>query len=256
MKLPHFLFLVIIASAVFSCATNKNTRTYITDYQDTSKKDIVQYIEPKIQKADLLSIFVYSEATIEGIDELYNLPNLGGIATGGQAQGFLVDNNGYIEYPRLGFIRAEGLTKQELADTIKARFMEKQVLVGPTVMVRLLNFKIIVMGEVSRPGPISVPGERVNILEAIGLAGDITLYGKKDEVIVIRETDGVREFGKIDLSSRSLFESPYYQLRQNDIVLVNPNRNKARIEEQIFAQRLSLGLTVISSIALLYNIFR
>jgi polysaccharide export outer membrane protein len=130
------------------------------------------------------------------------------------------------------------------------------VLKDPTVIVRLLNFKIMMIGEVASPGPISVPGERVNILEAIGLAGDITIYGKKNEVVVIREVDGEVQYGEIDLSSKDLFQSPYFQLRQNDIVLVNAGKNKSRLNEQLFAQRISLGLSVISAIALLYNIFR
>lgn len=239
-----------------SCGTQKKSLQYIENYADTTKKYQVSYTEPLIQKNDLLSIFVYSEATIREIDELYNLPNLGGVSTGGSAQGFLVDNSGYIEYPRIGVIKAEGMTKRQLADTIRSRFIQLEVLTNPVVIVRLLNFKITLMGEVGNPGPITVPGERLNILEAIGLAGDITMYGKKNDVVVIRMEDGEVKYGQIDLTSKELFESPYFQLRQNDIVMVNPSKNKARLNEQLFAQRITLGLSIISSIALLYNIFR
>lgn len=256
MNFPRSLFLFISAIFLFACGANRSATTYLADYSDTSKKEIISYIEPRIQKSDVLSIFVYSESTTPESDAIYNLPNLGGVAAGGEAQGFLVDNEGYIDYPRLGRLKAEGLTKRELASVIEKLLDEKQVLVNPSVIIRLLNFKVMVMGEVARPGPVSVPGERINILEAIGLAGDITPYGKKDEVIIWREVDGVMDVGKIDLSSQSLFTSPYFQLRQGDIVMVNPNKNKVRLDEQVFAQRLSLALTVISSIALLYNIFR
>jgi polysaccharide export outer membrane protein len=112
------------------------------------------------------------------------------------------------------------------------------------------------LGEVARAGPISLPSEKVTILEAIGLAGDVTIYGKKDDIVVLREIDGAVEHGKIDLSSKSLFESPYYYLRQNDVVLVNPNKNKARLSDQVFNQRLGIAFSIINTIALLYNVFR
>jgi polysaccharide export outer membrane protein len=255
MKFLHIPVIILSAFLLFSCKTQKNAG-YIENYSDTTKPYYVNYKEPLIQKNDVLSVFVYSDAVDREIDEMYNLPNLGGVSTGGAAQGFIVNNEGYIDYPRLGFLKAEGLTKAQLADTIKARFVQLEVLKNPTVVVRLLNFKVIMLGEVGSPGPISVPGERLNILEAIGLAGDITVYGKKNDVVIVREVDGKIEYGKIDLSSKELFASPYYQLRQNDIVMVNPNKNKSRLNEQVFAQRISLGLSIISSIALLYNIFR
>ena len=256
MKSLPLLAISIFSIVLFSCKTQQKNLGYIENYSDTTKPYIVTYTEPVIQKNDVLSIFVYSDAVEKEYDEMYNLPNLGGIATGGAVQGFVVNSDGFIEYPRLGIIKAEGLTKAQLSDTIRNRFLRLDVLKNPTVVIRLLNFKVIVMGEVGNPGPITVPGERLNILEAVGLAGDITIYGKKNDVVIVREVNGQIEYGKIDLSSKDLFASPYYQLRQNDIVMVNANKNKARLQEQIFAQRISLGLSIISSIALLYNIFR
>jgi polysaccharide export outer membrane protein len=165
---------------------------------------------------------------------------------------------GNIEYPHIGLIRAEGLSRLELGDVIKRRLNEKDsVLTDPVVIVRFTNLKVAVLGEVKNPGVITMPGERVTILEALGLAGDISEYGKKDEVVVVRETNGKRDIGKIDLSSDSLFLSPYYQLTQNDIVLVEPSIRKAkRAEEALLLQRVSLGLSVLTAIALLYSIFR
>ena len=92
--------------------------------------------------------------------------------------------------------------------------------------------------------------------EAIGLAGDISIYGKKEDVVILRDVDGAVEHGKVDLSSKKLFESPYYFLRQNDVVLVNPNKNKARLSDQVFNQRLGIAFSIINTIALLYNVFR
>jgi polysaccharide biosynthesis/export protein len=245
MKIFRILFIFLIPAVLFSsCKTQQKAVSYIEDYSDSAKTDEVKYTEPLIQKNDILSILIYSDATDGGkTDSMYNY-----------AQGFLVDNNGNIQYPRFGTIKVEGITKQEVAETIRKK--AELVLTNPTVLVRLLNFRITMLGEVTRPGQISLPGERITILEAIGLAGDVSVYGKKDDVVVIRDVDGKIEYGKIDMSSRNLFKSPYYYLRQNDVVLVNPNKNKARLSDQVFNQRLSIAFSLINTIALLYTIFQ
>lgn len=254
MKILSSLFLSIIAAAIFfsSCKTQK-AHGYLEDFTDTSGKAQVKYPEPLIQKDDVLSIIVYSDATDQGAtDAMYNLANTG-IGTAA-TQGFLVDQEGFIQYPRIGKIKAEGLTKPQLSDEIKKKLTGP--LSNPSVIIRLINFKITMLGEVARPGPITLPSEKVTILEAIGLAGDINIYGKKDDVVVLREVDGAVEHGKIDLSSKTVFESPYYFLRQNDVVLVNPDKNKARLSDQVFNQRLGIAFSIINTIALLYNVFR
>src|SRR5205085_913368 len=144
-----------------------------------------------------------------------------------------------------------------LEDVIKRRINEKDsVLTDPSVIIRFLNFKVSVLGEVKSPGVMTIPAERITILEAIGLAGDINEFGLKDQVKVVREANGKREIGIIDLSSDSLFVSPYYNLMQNDVVMVAPTKKKAKQAEQnLVLQRVSLGLSIITAIALLYNIF-
>jgi len=245
MKIFRLLFFFIIPAILFySCKTPQKAITYIEDYSDSIKTDEVKYTEPLIQKNDILSIQIYSDATDGGkTDSMYNY-----------AQSFLVNNEGNIQYPRFGMIKAEGLTKPQLSEIIRGK--AELVLTNPTVIIRLLNFRITMLGEVAKPGPISLPGERINILEAIGLAGDVSIYGKKDDIVVIRDVDGKIEYGKMDLSSRSLFKSPFYFLRQNDVVLVNPNKNKARLNDQVFNQRLSIAFSIVNTIALLYNVFR
>jgi polysaccharide export outer membrane protein len=245
MKIFRLLFFFLIPAVLFfSCKTQQKVANYIEDYSDTTKTDEVKYTEPLIQKNDILSILIYSDATDWGkTDSMYNY-----------SQGFLVDNDGNIQYPRFGTIKAEGITKQEVAEIIRKK--AELELTNPTVIVRLSNFRITMLGEVARPGQISLPGERITILEAIGLAGDISVYGKKDDVVVIRDVNGKIEYGKVDMSSRNLFKSPYYYLRQNDVVLVNPNKNKARLSDQVFNQRLSIAFGLINTIALLYTIFQ
>jgi len=253
MKILSILVLPIIAiSSLTSCRTQK-AFGYLEDFTDTSGKIQVNYPEPLIQKGDVLSIVVYSEAIDAGqTDRLYNLANAG---TGSSTtQGFLVDNDGNVQYPRVGKIKADGVTKPQLAEEIRKKLEVE--LKNPSVIIRLINFKITMLGEVGRPGPISLPSEKVTILEAIGLAGDVSIYGKKDDVVILRDVDGAVEHGKIDLSSKKLFESPYYFLRQNDVVLVNPNKNKARLSDQVFNQRLGIAFSIINTIALLYNVFR
>lgn len=210
--------------------------------------------EPVIQKNDLLSIRIYSAALDPKVDELYNLQTSGTAVQNVQMQGYLVDQQGNIEMPRIGVLRAEGLTKNALAEQIKQKL--KGELQDPSVIIRFTNFRIIVMGEVASPGVQTVPVENLTLLEALAMAGDITQFGKKTSVKVLRESGGQRQLGIIDLTSSKMFESPYYQLQQNDIVLVEATRYKARnAEQQRITQQVGFALTIITSIALVYNIF-
>ena len=257
MKLTRTALLFVLPFYFISCGTQKPLPNYLDHISDTGAKREVVIPELRIQKNDNLSIQVYSASTDPKVDELYNpRPSLAG---NGQtaASGFLVDVRGNIEYPRVGTIHAEGLTKQELADILKKKINEKDsVLTDPSVIVRFLNFKVAVLGEVKSPGIMTIPGERVTILEAIGLAGDVTDFGLKNNVQVVRETDGKREVGIINLSSDSLFLSPYYNLVQNDIVMISPTKKKAqKAETDIVLQRASFALSVITAITLVYSIF-
>src|SRR5262245_14241250 len=259
MKLIRTVLLLTLPLYFISCGTQKPLPNYLETMKDTVDKKAVVVPELRIQKNDNLFIQVYSAATIPGADDIYNLRFTGSSTAGGQAPvtGYLVDGHGNIEYPRAGVIHVEGLTKLELQDLIKKKLNEKDsVISNPSVIVRFRNFKVSVLGEVKNPGVLSIPGEQVTILEAIGLAGDINEYGLKDQVKVIRETDGKRTIGMVNLASDSLFLSPYYNLLQNDVVVVTPTKRRAKKAEQdLVLQRISFGLSVITAIALIYNIF-
>jgi polysaccharide biosynthesis/export protein len=255
MKYIRPFLLLAFPLYLFSCKPKEKLPFYLENASDTSGKQEVKIPELRIQKNDLLSIQISSLSTKPEVDMIYNQPSAG---SGGQATtGYLVDLYGNIEHHRLGTIHAEGLTKQQLATEIKKRLTEPvEVLANPTVLIRFLNFKVLVMGEVGNPGTITVVGERVTILEAIGLAGDITRWGRKNTVKVIREVDGVRETGFIDLSTTKLFESPYYNLLQNDIVLVEPSKTKSKTEDQAaVAQKVSFALTLATVAASIAGIF-
>lgn len=253
---------------LFSCAVQQKAPYYLQNVTDTSSMIHTAFPELHIQKNDQLSIQVYSASTQPQVSDVYfNLPSSSGTsgsgaqagnAGGGNTSGFLVDVNGNIEYPRLGTLHVEGLTKLELADLIKKKINEKDTaLINPSVIIRFLNFKVTVIGQVGHEGLLNVPGERLTILEAIGLAGGITDYGKKNDVRVVREINGKREIGTIDLSSKDLFNSPYYNLTQNDYVIVNPTKQKAKMADQsMVTQRISLALSIITATAFLYNIFK
>ncbi len=254
-----------------SCGTQKKTAVNYIDNTDSARlNDTVKITEIKIQKNDLLSVQVYSASLDPAVDAPFNLgasagsnSTTGGASSGSSGgssaagAGFLVDENGNIEYPRLGTIHAEGLTKSELAAIIKTRLTSPiKLLENPSVIIRFLNFKVTVLGEVGRAGPINIPTGHVTVLEAIGLAGDIPLTGKKNTVRILREIDGKREIGYIDLTSKKIFDSPYYNLLQNDVVIVEVSRTKLRQSDQVTLQRITTVLGIITSLTLIYNILK
>jgi polysaccharide export outer membrane protein len=141
-----------------------------------------------------------------------------------------------------------------LADLISSKITDLE---SPTVIIRFLNYRITVLGEVGHQGTFTIPYEKVTIFEALGLAGDIPLTGKKESVRVIREINGNREIGTVNLTSKNVFDSPYYNLQQNDVIIVDVKSSKVRQVDQALAiQRITFALSLVTSIALLYNIFR
>ena len=250
--------IVTCAAFLSSCTSQKKAYYYyLENVTDTVHHGAVKVFEPVIQKNDQLSIQVYSSATDPKVDQLYNLTNTStGSNTNQAVQGYLVDQNGNIEYPRIGIVHSEGLTKEQLADTLRTRLSAE--LTNPSVIIRYLNFRVTVLGEVGHAGTISIPYERVNIFEAIGLAGDIPLTGKKNSVRIIREEgNGDRAVGTIDLTAKNVFESPYFYLQQNDIIMVDPTKARVRTnEETIILQRVTFALTFITTAALLYSLFK
>lgn len=252
MKFLRIFLLLIFPIYLISCSSQRRVPNYMEKVVDTTNWEYT--IPPlRIQKNDQLSIRVYSSSTAREISDVpYNLPEMVGAGT---ASGFLVDVNGYIEYPRIGKIHVEGMTKDQLGDLIKEKFSRE--LNDPIVVIRFLNYKITVLGEVGSPTVINVPGEKITILEAVGMAGGITEYGIKERVRILREVDGKREIGVIDVTSKDLFESPYYNLQQNDLIFVEATKQKARMADQNLAiQRVGFALSLITAAAFIYNIFK
>jgi polysaccharide export outer membrane protein len=229
MRLLLFSFCIWII--LNSCGTQqKAVYNYLEDMQDTAIQKAFFIKEPVIQNNDVLSIQIYSASLDEKVDMDFNLRILNTGTQQRQEVGYLVDQKGNIELPRVGVVHGEGLTKAQLADLIKSKL--KGLLTDPTVIIRFINFRVIVMGEVGAPGVQTIPVENLTILEALAMSGDITEFGKKKEVKVLRENNGTRQMGIVDVTSTKMFESPYYQLKQNDVILVEQTRYKVRRTEQ------------------------
>lgn len=246
---------ILVSTILFaSCRPQRAVYNYLEDVKDTSFRKNVFLAESVIQKNDLLSITVSSASLDPSVDALYNqgvAQNSG--AQYGQVGGYLVDVNGDIELPRIGKIRAEGLKKGELEAVVKSK-LEGQ-LNQPNVIVRFMNFRITVLGEVGNPGVLNIPTERLTILEAVGMAGGVTEFGQIKNVKILRENNGVRELGVLDLTSQEIFTSPYYQLQQNDVVLVDQTRYKLRQTEQVrVLQQIGFFTGLISSIAIIVTL--
>lgn len=204
----------------------------------------------RIQADDLLEIGIYAEDpaavapfTLQGVGERTREQNN---VTGNH---FLVDQTGFIEFPVLGKMQLSGLTVEQARDTFKHKL--QRYIANPIVNVRWLNFKFTVLGEVSRPATYTLPERSVTVLEAVGLAGDLTNYGNRKNILIIREQDGKREFGRIDLQDRNVFASPYFYLKQNDVVYVEPLKQKTGI----VSDQATKVLPWVSAGAIVANIF-
>ena len=255
-NMRFFSFPVLFfALFLLSCKSQKTAMTSYLQQIDTSQRALINMAEPRIQKSDLLSIKVYSLSADPRTDIPYNLPEQTSQGGSSTLSGFLVDENGNIEYPRVGLLHVEGLTKTELAQQVREKL--SSVLNSPSVIVRFLNYRVTVLGEVKTPGTFSIPTERITLLEALGMAGDVTEYGKRDTVKVAREVNGQIQIGYVPMTSADLFRSPYFRLQQNDVVFVDQTRKKVQQQEQqTVAQKISIATGIITAIALIVNIIR
>jgi polysaccharide biosynthesis/export protein len=255
--LRNLLFAVVaiwIIHGLSSCGTTKGLILVHGPF-DTAKLSIVSPVEPVVRKGDILGIIVFSdnpEAT-----KIYNqsLVNTGGLSAGsGSAPpGYQVDVDGNIVFQGLGKIKVEGLTKAALKDTLDSRL--SPFLQHPYYSIRFLNYKFTMMGEVSHPGEVSIPGERVNMLEAIAMAGDLTPFANRDSVFIIRETNNKREFAWLNLTKPEIMASPYFYIQQNDIIIVEPNKKKSVANDNVTTRNVTLALAFISTFAVIYSIF-
>jgi polysaccharide export outer membrane protein len=215
-----FLFLSIIF-LLGSCATKKQIH-YFQDAEDLNQSDINIQFEPIIEANDILHISISSidNDVVKPFQRMTDVENNVNSNNPG-LQGYLVNSSGMIRFPVLGDVKVIGKTRAEIEKDLKARLSE--YVTDVVVDVRIMNFKVTVLGEVNNPGVYSVKDERVTLPEAIGLAGDFTQDGNRNEIVVIREEDGKRKVEKIDFTQTNFFNSPFYFLKQNDVVYIEPS---------------------------------
>jgi len=268
MKKNHLvsgLLALMVAALLTACSSSKNV-AYIQNSNWFNSDQSAYLYDARIMPKDVLTITVNTvnpeaAAPFNLIvrSTLTSSSSLIGTSTG-SLQTYLVSNDGTIEFPVLGTLGVGGLTKAECEKMIHDLLVPyMNVKENPVVTVRMANYKISVLGEVARPGMFTVSNEKINIFEALAQAGDLTIYGVRDQVKLIRESaDGKKEIFTLNLNDASIISSPYYYLQQNDIVYVEPNKVKAR--NSGIGQSTSLWLTstsiLVSLASLLYNILK
>ncbi|RYY00766.1 polysaccharide export protein [bacterium] len=251
------LFIIAILGTLFISCASRDKIAYYQDIENLPSSEMTNY-NPTLKEDDLLLILVSSpvpETTKDFNLTTYNAT--ANVGLGGQnldaAQGqvrhqtYLVDNKGFIQFPVIGSIKLGGLTREEALKVLTTSL--KKYITDPIVNLRILNYKITVQGEVVRPGTFSVISERITLPEAISMAGDMTIYGKRDNVLVVREMGGKKTYNFVDMTKSEFINSPFYYLTQNDLVVVEPN--KTRINASVVGPNISV---IISSLSLLITV--
>jgi polysaccharide biosynthesis/export protein len=242
--------LFILSGITFSsCITPKNAYYFKSVPRDTTINSAVNRVaESQIRKNDMLAINLSSLNPAE--DLIYNAAAAGSNATTSTGNssngGFLVDAQGNIQMHKLGLIHAEGMTRAELKNKIQKEI--EPYLKDPVVTVRFLNHRVSVLGEVSKPGVIQMPEERLSVLEVLSSSGDVTSFAKRNSILIIRETESGKQLKRINLEDHSIFTSEWYYLQPDDVVYVEPNEKKLNDEKRNKTQQ-TVGL-ILSGISL------
>ena len=257
------LLAVLPVLLLAACQPSKDShrqRLYLQGI-DSSLVKTIKVPEVTIQKGELLSITVFSdnpEATA-----IYNQAqtSTGAITTtstdgsnSGGGRGYLVDVQGNFLFHSLGPIHAEGLTKLELKTLLEQKL--DTFLKHPYVEIRFINKRVTILGEVNKPGILNIPEERLNILDAIALSGDMTTFGRKDNVLVIREENGSRTMQRLNMNDAAIYRSPFFYLHSGDLVYIEPTRKKPSGTDATLIRNISLAATLVSVLAILYQVFR
>lgn len=244
------LFVLLITALMSSCISNKQLIVFKTVTVETAEeinKTMKPQPEPRVKINDALIITVSAldpEAVIP-----YNLPTVSyesptssTVPTTSSFQYYTVDEQGYIDFPILGKLYVVGLRQSEVISLIEGK-LQGQV-VDPIVTMRFLNARVTVLGEVNSPGTYTLNNGRMTLLEALGVAGDLTQYANRSNVLITRENNGKVEFARLDLRSEEVFTSPYFYLQQNDVVYVEPNQARSTSNQSI-----GLWLSMVGTVA-------
>jgi polysaccharide export outer membrane protein len=264
------LYLVVLF--IFSsCASTKNVAYFQNidnDVRDSTQAVNYAPVDPTIEPDDIVLIMVSGANPTaaamfnQGMNATNTQTYIGATSTvesvyGRAAEmklGYRVGDQGTINFPVLGKIDLKGLTLNQAQDTLQHQLLP--YLRDPLVNIRFLNYKVTVLGEVAHPGTYTIPNQQVTLLQALGLAGDMTIFGKRVNVMIIREKDGKREYGRINMNdSKSLFDSPFYYLQQNDVVYVQPRKSRLWNTDQATLRNVSIVATILSAVSILVTRF-
>ena len=259
--MKNLIYYLIFLLSVFSCKPKENM-VYMEKEKNIAESKINQavFYGAHIQSGDVLDIKV--TAFDENAVRPFNLYSMNNSTSTGQVngqtaqlapQGYLVDNEGFIYFPVLGKLYIKGMTLAQLRADLEKRLLA--YLSDPLVSIKQLNFNITVLGEVKKPGQYTNPSDKITVLQALGLAGDMTDYGNRTNVKLIREIDGVSKTFTIDFTNKNITNSPYYYMQQNDVLYVEPDANK-KIIANVNPNRTLVFSIIGSAIALLSLIIR
>ena len=253
-KIINLSLLLLVSLFIFSCASKDKIIYYENAEKDISNS--VQKVNTRIQPDDLLMIIV--SALDPDLAIPFNLTSTSTVMRENQAgvgqqsqQLYLVDGNGNIEFPVIGQINVLNKTKQDIIDELQSKI--SVYINNPIINVRIMNFKVTVQGEVNRPGVHTITSERLTVVEALSLSGDLTIYGNRNNILIFREENGKRISQRIDITKTDFINSPFYYLKQNDIVYVEPNKTRVNASavgpnSSIFISIASLMITIIALI--------
>lgn len=254
MKTHIIIILLLTISLISSCVSPKDL-VYFQDeplsggYIDSTPEQLIykpdDILTINVSAADPIAAQPFNLSLVSKSDDLLT------VSSGTNLQTYLIDYNGNIEFPVLGTLHIAGMTRIELTEMLKNKISEYAK--DPIVNIRLVNFTVTIIGEVSSPGTFTIQHERVSLPEALGLAHDLTIYGKRKNVLLIREIDGKKKFAKIDLTTVNALSSPVYYLQQNDVIVVEPN--KSRIRSSNYNQNNSVLISAIGTLTTIIAVF-
>jgi polysaccharide export outer membrane protein len=254
----RFLFYFILFCSLTGCLSYRD----IVNFQDEQNKlllagdSMIAYQSIRLQPEDILQVLIssYNKEEASKFNLTVNPAGVGQNANTGASVfdpvGYRVDKNGNIEIPVIGVIRVAGLTPEEAKELIYEKIKSANYFKDFNVHVRFLSFRVTVLGEVNSPGTYTIPSQKLTILEALGLARDVSLFSKRNDILVIREQNGKRIFGHLDLNSKNIFSSPWYYLQPNDVVYVQPHRAKILAAPDPASRYVSTAIALVSLVLL------
>lgn len=270
--MPYLALAALVSLFSLSSCVHARKVAYFNDLEDSTRiyvQDSIRNFQALIEPGDILDVYVGS-LNLQA-SAVFNLGNVTppplaaqgaaigtGAPTGGGAsegaRSYKVDNTGNIDFPVLGKMKVSGLSTAALQDSLEGKLQD--YLKSPVVNVRFLNYKITVLGEVGRPATYIINGERATIIDVLGMAGDLTIYGRRDNVLIVREENGKRIFARLNLASSDVFKSPYYLLKQNDLVYVEPIRAKAVAADDKVVRIVTISGAVLSLVVSALLLFK